>query len=182
MRCRTCGATLEAGANFCGECGSAVTITSPAIPANAQSRASSSRITSVVEVPSLRPIRPPPRAGVSVRYRPPPMRAQPRPAARRRPTYPKSRLLAAILEWLFPGIGLMYADGFWKGALVLLGTFIATGAALNAALSNAGGAQPEDVLNFIVWLFLAHLVWLLVRVIWAWRLAGRATRLSRLAS
>jgi hypothetical protein len=75
----------------------------------------------------------------------------------------------------------MYADRFWKGALVLLGTFIATGAVLNVALSNAGGAQPEDVLDFIVWLFLAHLVWLLVRVIWAWRLAGRATRLSRLA-
>jgi hypothetical protein len=94
--------------------------------------------------------------------------------------YPKSRLLAAALEWLFPGFGLMYASGFWKGALVLLGTFIATGVAVSVAMNNANGAQVEDVVDFFLWLFLAHLVWLLIRMIWAWSLASRATRLARM--
>jgi hypothetical protein len=97
-----------------------------------------------------------------------------------RPVYPKSRLLAAALEWLFPGFGVMYSGGFWKGALVLLGTFIATGVAVSVAMSNATGAQVEDIVDFFLWLFLAHLVWLLFRMIWAWRLASRATRLSRM--
>jgi hypothetical protein len=100
----------------------------------------------------------------------------------RRPIYPKSRLLAAALEWLFPGFGVMYVDGFWKGALVLLGTFIATGVAVSVAMNNANGAQVEDIVDFFIWLFLAHLVWLLIRMIWAWRLASRATRLSRLTA
>ena len=115
-----------------------------------------------------------------MRYGPIPVRAQPRPIARKRPIYPKSRLLAAVLEWLFPGFGVMYADGFWKGALVLLGTFIATGVAVSVAMNNANGAQVEDIVDFFIWLFLAHLVWLLIRMIWAWRLASRATRLSRM--
>ena len=97
----------------------------------------------------------------------------------RRPVYPKSRLLAAALEWLFPGFGVMYASGFWKGAFVLLSTFIATGVAVGVAMNNANGAQVEDVVDFFLWLFLAHLVWLLIRMIYAWRLASRATRLAR---
>jgi len=115
-----------------------------------------------------------------VRYGPRPVGAQPRLATPRRPIYPKSRLLAAALEWLFPGFGVMYVDGFWKGALVLLGTFIATGVAVSVAMSNANGAQVEDVVDFFLWLFLAHVAWLLIRMVWAWRLASRATRLSRL--
>jgi hypothetical protein len=108
------------------------------------------------------------------------MRAQPRQAKPARPIYAKSRLLAAALEWLFPGFGVMYADRFWKGALVLLGTFIATGAAVVIAMEGAPNPQFEDVLGFLSWLILAHFVWLLVRMIWAWRLAARATRLSRM--
>jgi hypothetical protein len=87
-------------------------------------------------------------------------------------------LLAASLEWIVPGFGVMYAGGFWKGALVFISTFIATGVAVSVAMNNANSAQLEDVVDFFVWLFLAHLVWLFIRVIWAWRLAGRATRLS----
>jgi zinc-ribbon domain len=181
-RCRTCGAELEAGANFCGHCGSAITITTPVVPANAQTRISSSRSTSVVAVPPARRIAPPPRASASVRYGPIPTRATQRLVAQSRRYYPKSRLLAAALEWLFPGFGVMYAESFWKGALVLLSTFLATGVAVSVAMSNANGAQLEDAVNFIVWLFVAHLVWLFVRMIWAWRLASRATRLARLTS
>jgi hypothetical protein len=49
-----------------------------------------------------------------------------------------------------------------------------------AAPPNANGAQVEDIVDFFIWLFLAHLVWLLIRMIWAWRLASRATRLARM--
>jgi hypothetical protein len=93
----------------------------------------------------------------------------------------KSRFLAALLEWIFPGFGLMYAGSPWKGALVLFGTFIATGAALLYAIGSAPTMHFEDAVNFFVWLFLAHLVWLCMRVIWAWRIAGRNTRLARLS-
>jgi uncharacterized membrane protein len=88
--------------------------------------------------------------------------------------------MAAALEWLFPGFGVMYASGFWKGAFVLLGTFVVTGVTVSVAMNNAHGAQVEDVVDFFIWLFLAHLVWLLIRMIWAWRLASRATRLARI--
>jgi zinc-ribbon domain len=175
-RCRTCGAALEAGANFCGHCGSAITITAPMIPVLSPARAPSSRNTSVVAVPSASPparrIRPPAPASVSVRYGP--TRAQPRRVR------PKSRFLAAALEWAFPGLGVMYVGRFWTGALVLLGTFIATGVAVSRAMASSPNAQFEDVLTFLAWLLLAHLVWLLLRMIWAWRLASRATRLYRL--
>jgi zinc ribbon protein len=182
QRCQTCGAELEAGANFCGHCGSAIIITTPAIPQNAQTRVSSPSATTVVAVPPARRIAPPPRASATIRYGPIPTRATQRPVAPSRRYYPKSRLLAAALEWLFPGVGVMYADAFWKGALILLSTFIATGVAVSVAMSNANGAQLEDVVDFVVWLFVAHLIWLFLRMIWAWRLAGRATRLARLTS
>ncbi len=179
--CRTCGADLEAGANFCGHCGSAITITTPAVSSDMRTR-----VTSAVAVPPGRPIAPPPKASVSVRYGPEPLRAPSRQIIQRPPTprhatYPKSRFLAATLEWIFPGFGVMYAGRFWTGALVLLSTFLATGVAFSVALSNSSNAQLEDVVNFVVWLFVAHLIWLVFRMIWAWRLASRATRLARLS-
>jgi hypothetical protein len=142
------------------------------------------RVTSAVAAPPGRPIAPPPRASVSVRYGPEPVRSPPRqiiqrPSTPRRPVYPKSRFLALTLEWIFPGFGVMYAGRFWTGALVLLSTFLATGVAFSVALSNSSNAQFDDVVDFVVWLFVAHLIWLVFRMIWAWRLASRATRLAR---
>jgi len=91
----------------------------------------------------------------------------------------RSRLVAAALEWITPGLGMMYIGNFWLGALVLVGTLFTTVMLIGVALANATQVSLADAVNFLGWLLLLHSFWLLTRTLWAWKLAAGLPWLSK---
>jgi hypothetical protein len=79
--------------------------------------------------------------------------------------------VAAALEWVTPGLGMMYIGRFWLGALVLVGTLFATILIIGVAIANATEVRLADALNFLSWILIAHILWLLTRTMWTWQLA-----------
>jgi hypothetical protein len=78
-----------------------------------------------------------------------------------------------LLELITPGLGMMYLGSFWLGALVLVSTLFVTLLLCGVAVANAEVARLADVLNFLGWLLLAHILWLVTRVLWVWKRAER---------
>jgi hypothetical protein len=74
------------------------------------------------------------------------------------------------LELVTPGLGMMYIGDFWLGALVLVATLFATFLLIGVAISTAQVVHLADVLNFLGWLLLAHLLWLITRMFWVWNM------------
>jgi hypothetical protein len=74
------------------------------------------------------------------------------------------------LELVTPGLGMMYIDNFWLGALVLVATLFATFLLIGVAISTAQVVHLADALNFLGWLLLAHLLWLVTRMLWVWNM------------
>jgi hypothetical protein len=65
---------------------------------------------------------------------------------------------------------MMYIGDFWLGALVLVATLFATFLLIGVAISTAQVVHLADVLNFLGWLLLAHLLWLITRMFWVWNM------------
>ena len=65
---------------------------------------------------------------------------------------------------------MMYAGNFWLGALVLVATLFATFLLIGVAMANAQVVHLADALNFLGWLLLAHLLWLITRIFWVWHM------------
>jgi hypothetical protein len=82
----------------------------------------------------------------------------------------RTRFLAATLELVTPGLGMMYAGNFWLGALVLVSTLFTTILIIGVAITNAGVVRVADVINFLGWLLLAHVLWLITRMFWVWNM------------
>jgi hypothetical protein len=85
----------------------------------------------------------------------------------------RGRLLAALLELVTPGLGMMFLGSFWLSALVLVSTLFITILLCGVAMVNAVVVRLDDVLNFLGWLLLAHMLWLVTRVLWVWKMTER---------
>jgi hypothetical protein len=90
----------------------------------------------------------------------------------------RSRFLAAILELVTPGLGMMYVGNFWLGALVLVATLFATFLLIGVAMANAQVVHLADAVNFLGWLLLAHILWLVTRMFWVWNMVEPRSSLS----
>lgn len=96
---------------------------------------------------------------------------------------PKSGVIAGILEWVFPGLGMIYANRTAAGLAVLAGTVTCGIVALAVYGSIAGGAQCQtnlfgqtycanpDALSganaFLVLALILSVCWLIARTAWA---------------
>jgi Na+/melibiose symporter-like transporter len=85
----------------------------------------------------------------------------------------RGRFLAALLELVAPGLGMMFLCSFWLGALVLVSTLFITILLCGVAVANAVVVRLADVLNFLGSLLLAHMLWLVTRVLWVWKMTER---------
>ena len=102
----------------------------------------------------------------------------------------KSVGLAGVLEWIFPGVGLLYCEEIAKGTSVLFGTLLAQGAFVFlfflTFVSELGSGPSYGSNDFFgpliavrVVSFLVLAAWLVVRIVWATR-AARAYNNRRL--
>jgi hypothetical protein len=90
------------------------------------------------------------------------------PALARRAPPGKSSVLAGALEWLVPGVGLMYGGGGCAGAFVLVATLGPTLVLLLYGLALAGArTRPVVVNRYFLFLGLMYFMWLLLRTLWA---------------
>jgi len=73
---------------------------------------------------------------------------------------------------------MMYLGAFWLGALTLVSALFVTILLIGVAMTNAGVVRFADAVNFLGWLLLAQLLWLLTRMLWVWKLTARQSALS----
>jgi hypothetical protein len=78
-----------------------------------------------------------------------------------------SPFLAGLLEWLVPGVGLLYSGSIVAGILVLIGTLFLGGLLVLFGLALAGHARPAVVGRYFLFVFLLLLGWLIARTFWA---------------
>jgi hypothetical protein len=90
------------------------------------------------------------------------------PAPARVVAAPRSAVLAGVLEWLMPGVGLIYGGSGCAGAFVLVLTLGATLLLLLYGLALAGAhVRPLLVGRYFFFTALVLLIWLLLRTLWA---------------
>lgn len=94
----------------------------------------------------------------------------------------KSAFLAGFLEWVFPGVGLLYCEEIGKGIGVLVGTIVAQigvfvlfFVSLVALTQTVSPQSNDDFFTYFLLLrlglILPFLIWLIVRIVWAARVA-----------
>jgi hypothetical protein len=147
MFCGACGAAFAPDAKFCGNCGAPRSgiVSRPPPGAPPISPAPSS-------LPLAAPFAPPIAQATVER---------------------KSPLLAAVLECLVPGVGLMYAGGGCSGAFAMASSFAIGGLLLLNGLAMAPHTRPAGMLRYALVVLSLALVWLAIRAVWAALVAHR---------
>jgi Pentapeptide repeats (8 copies) len=102
----------------------------------------------------------------------------------------KSVGLAGFLEWVFPGVGLLYCEEIARGVSVLFGTLLAQGAffflfifTFVSEVDSGSIYSSDDLFGPLLLMrgvsLLILFIWLIVRIVWATR-AARAFNERRL--